>query len=81
MESSTYMTIQKLLTFEQALPYLGLRKSKIYLEIAAGRLQATKIGRSTFLKESEIVRYIEANAKPLGTGEAIEGASNQPHTA
>jgi predicted DNA-binding transcriptional regulator AlpA len=78
------MNIDRLINISEAFPFIGMRKSKIYLEISAGRLQATKVGRSTFLTEAEIARYIAANSQSFGSGAAIikgDNTPNQPHTA
>jgi hypothetical protein len=49
---------------------VGLRPTKGYAEIAAGRLKVIRNGRRTFVRASEIERYIAA----LETSEAKQAA-------
>jgi hypothetical protein len=44
----------------EALGLIGLRTTKAYEEIAAGRLRVVRNGRRTFVRASEIERYFDS---------------------
>lgn len=50
----------RLFPVREAFGFAGLRPTKGYAEIAAGRLKVIKNGRRTFVRASEIARYIAA---------------------
>jgi hypothetical protein len=54
MESKPAYTINELLTFHPA------GRSKLYEDLAAGRLVARKIGDRTIILHSEYLAYLEA---------------------
>lgn len=54
------MNLDRLYPLREALALAGLRPTKGYQEIAAGRLKVVKNGRRTFVRASEIERYIAA---------------------
>ncbi len=54
------VSIDRLYSLREALVLIGLRTTKAYEEIAAGRLRVVKNGRRTFVRASEIARYINA---------------------
>lgn len=54
------MNLDRLYPLREALALAGLRPTKGYAEIAAGRLKVVKNGRRTFVRASEIERYIAA---------------------
>ena len=49
-----------LIPIREAFGSAGLRPTKGYAEIAKGRLAVVRNGRRTFVKASEIQRYIDA---------------------
>jgi hypothetical protein len=53
-------TIDRLYPIREAFTLAGLRLTKGYSEIAAGRLAVIRNGRRTFIRASEIQRYIDA---------------------
>ena len=54
------MLPDRLYPLREAFTLAGLRSTKGYAEIAAGRLKVIKNGRRTFVRASEIERYIAA---------------------
>jgi hypothetical protein len=54
------ITIDRLLPVREAFALAGLRITKGYAEIAAGRLAVVRNGRRTFVRASEVQRYIDA---------------------
>jgi hypothetical protein len=52
--------IDGLVPFRDALPIIGRRATAAYGDIKAGRLKVIKNGRRTFVRASEIERYIAA---------------------
>jgi hypothetical protein len=54
------VTIDRIFPLREALVLIGLRTTKAYQEIAAGRLRVVRNGRRTFVRASEIARYIDA---------------------
>lgn len=56
------------MSIDQGCDYLGMRKTKLYAEAKAGRLELRKIGSKTVLFRSEAERYLHA----LPTMTAIE---------
>jgi hypothetical protein len=52
--------IDRLYPIREAFTLAGLRLTKGYSEIAAGRLFVVRNGRRTFVKASELQRYIDA---------------------
>jgi hypothetical protein len=56
----TCMTIDRLIPFAEAMSMAGMRSTKAYQEVAAGRLAVVRNGRRTFVKASELQRYIDS---------------------
>lgn len=54
------LTIDRLYPLREAFALAGLRPTKGYAEIAANRFKVVKNGRRTFVRASEIERYIAA---------------------
>ena len=54
------MQSDNLLTIPEAAMRLRISRASLYVHIAAGRLEALKIGAATRLRESAIARFIEA---------------------
>ena len=52
--------IDQLIPFRDAIGMAGMRTTKAYAEVAAGRLKVVRNGRRTFIRGSEIQRYIES---------------------
>jgi hypothetical protein len=50
----------RLYPIREAFPLAGLRPTRGYAEIAAGRLKVIRNGRRTYIRASEIERYISA---------------------
>ena len=61
------MTIERLFPFLQAIEMAGMRSTKAYQEVAAGRLAVVRNGRRTFVRASELARYIDALSAGNGT--------------
>ena len=45
-------------TMPEVVRRLGLGRSKVYEEIAAGNLRVVKVGRRTLIAETELQRYV-----------------------
>ena len=54
------VSIDRLYPLREALVLIGLRTTKCSEEIAAGRLHVVRNGRRTFVRASEIARYIDS---------------------
>jgi hypothetical protein len=54
------MTIDRLYPLREAFLLAGLRQTRGYQEIAAGRLAVVRNGRRTFVRASELQRYIDS---------------------
>jgi hypothetical protein len=52
--------IDRLIALTDAFAMAGMRRTKGYSEIALGRLTVTRNGRRSFVRVSEINRYIAA---------------------
>jgi hypothetical protein len=53
-------TIDRLYPIREAFALAGLRNTRGYEEVAAGRLKVVRNGRRSFVRASEIQRYIDA---------------------
>lgn len=53
------------LTVNEATKSIGLGKTRVYEEIAAGRLRARKAGKRTLILKSDLERFLE-NLPALG---------------
>lgn len=53
-------TIDRLYPIREAFALAGLRLTRGYQEVAAGRLRIVRNGRRSFVRASEIQRYIDA---------------------
>lgn len=54
------LSIDALIPFHQALSLAGMKTTKGYAEVAAKRLAVVKNGRRTFVRASELKRYIDS---------------------
>jgi hypothetical protein len=54
------MQIDRLIPLREAITMAGMRVTKAYQEIAAGRLSVVRNGRRTFVRTTELQRYIDA---------------------
>ena len=52
--------IDRLIPFIEAMSMAGMRSTKAYQEVAAGRLAVVRNGRRTFVRASELQRYIDS---------------------
>jgi hypothetical protein len=52
--------IDRLIAANDARAYLSIGSTKFYDEVAAGRLAIVKNGRRSFVRASELARYIDA---------------------
>ena len=52
-----------LLDLDETAARLRVSRRTVEREIARGRLALTKVGGSSFVRESEIVRYLKANER------------------
>ncbi len=54
------MTTDRLVSIAEAAQTLGLGLTRLYAEVAAGRLELVKNGRRSYIRSTEIARYIAA---------------------
>lgn len=54
--------IDRLIPVADAFAMAGMRRTKGYAEVTAGRLAVIRNGRRTFIRASEVQRYIDALA-------------------
>lgn len=59
------LDIDRLIPLREAITMAGMRTTKAYQEISAGRLAVIRNGRRTFIRASEVQRYIDSLDKPL----------------
>ncbi len=52
--------IDRLIPIREAFALAGLRPTRGYDEVAKGRLRVVRNGRRTFVRASEVQRYIDA---------------------
>ena len=52
--------IDRLIPISEAISMAGMKSTKAYEEVKAGRLAIVKNGRRTFVRASELQRYIDA---------------------
>ena len=61
LEASCHMiTVDPLRPYVQAIEMAGMRTTTAYEEVKAGRLAIIKNGRRTFVRASELQRYIDS---------------------
>lgn len=65
--------IDSLVPISEGFTMVGLRQTKGFEEVKKGRLKVVRNGRRTFLRQSEIERYIKA----LEDASSLEDASGQ----
>lgn len=53
-------TIDRLIPAHEAMSLAGMKSTKFYEQVSAGRLAIVKNGRRTFVRASEIQRFIDA---------------------
>lgn len=58
MQSPNVVHVDPLIPFMEALPMMGMRLSKGYGAVRAGQLAIVRNGRRTFVRASEVERYI-----------------------
>ncbi len=58
--------IDRLYPIREAFTLAGLRLTRGYQEVAAGRLKIVRNGRRSFIRASEIQRYIDALSEADG---------------
>ena len=54
------MHTDHLIPFSQAIEMAGMRSTKAYEEVKRGRLAVVRNGRRTFVRASELARYIDS---------------------
>jgi hypothetical protein len=54
------LNIDRLIPVADAFAMAGMRRTKGYAEVTAGRLAVIRNGRRTFIRASELQRYIDA---------------------
>lgn len=59
MSSTSGQCIAVAVTVEQALQLMGISRSQFYRELAAGRINARKVGKRTIVPMDEIRRWVE----------------------
>jgi hypothetical protein len=62
------MQIDRLIPLREATTMAGMRTTKAYQEIAAGRLVVVRNGRRTFVRMTELQRYIDSLTSPNTVG-------------
>jgi hypothetical protein len=60
MDTAFIPPVDPLIPFLKGIAMVGLRPTKGYAELAAGRLKAVRNGRRTFIRASEVERYIRS---------------------
>ncbi|UZF92188.1 helix-turn-helix domain-containing protein [Bosea sp. NBC_00550] len=60
MDTAFIPPVDPLIPFLKGIALAGLKPTKGYAELAAGRLKAVRNGRRTFIRASEIERYIRS---------------------
>jgi len=63
------MQIDCLIPLREAVTMAGMRTTKAYQEIAAGRLAVVRNGRRTFVRMSELQRYIDSLTRQPTVGQ------------
>lgn len=63
------MQIDRLIPLREAVTMAGMRTTKAYQEIAAGRLAVVRNGRRTFVRMSELQRYIDSLTRQPTVGQ------------
>ncbi len=56
----SHAPVDRLIPAQAAFDMLGIRTTKAYAEVKAGKLKLTRNGRRSFVKASEVNRYIAA---------------------
>lgn len=64
------LSIDRLYPIREAFTLAGLRLTRGYQEVAAGRLKIVRNGRRSFIRASELQRYIDA----LSAGDGQQAA-------
>ena len=65
------MTLDSLIPLAEAFAKAGLRSTKGYAEIGAGRLIVTRNGRRNYVRASDLQAYIDR--LPRSSGEPVTG--------
>lgn len=60
--------LARLYKIKEATEYIGRSRTKAYELIRDGQLNAVRIGGRVFIEETELVRFREANARPVRLG-------------
>lgn len=70
MMENTLPDVDRLIPIREAFGLMGLRITRGYAELAAHRLTAIRNGRRTFVRASEVQRYIDSldKASPPAQG-------------
>lgn len=55
---------QRLLSAEEAALRLGIGRTQVYVEMAAGRLESRKIGRRRLIAVEDLEAYIDRTSTP-----------------
>jgi hypothetical protein len=58
--------LDHLIPLRDAMTLAGMRTTKTYQEIAAGRLAVVRNGRRTFIRATELQRFIDALERSTG---------------
>ena len=58
-------TLDPILTVTEAAEYMKLSKSKVYQLIQMGKMPHLRIGRNVRIKQSEMVKWLEKQARPI----------------
>lgn len=70
-EETNMLEVDRLVPILEGFAAIGVRRTKGYKEIAAGRLSVVRNGSRTFVRVSELRRYIDS----------LPGSSPQQHAA
>jgi excisionase family DNA binding protein len=69
------MSLEALLSIDEAAKRLGgISKWTVYAWLSQGRLQRTKVGGRTMIRESELARVIQDGGKSAGPARGIRQA-------
>jgi excisionase family DNA binding protein len=51
---------------DAAAALIGLGRSKLYLEVASGRLRVCKVGSRTIIRRADLIAYLDLLAEEAG---------------
>jgi excisionase family DNA binding protein len=70
------MCDEKALPVPRAAAYLGIGRSLLYGEMAAGRLASVKIGRRRLILRRDLIEYLERHRTSTTNSGSVEGEAD-----